>query len=157
MPYENFLCGQPVACGIQTPLNFSCRGKGRMALRGAEGDHRAKRGSSRSKRRAALERRRKRESPAGAPGGVQRGPRRGAAPNRPPLPPAAKAAQSTSKKKPPRPQGGSIPSRRPPPSTSLPAVQAVQPTLKKARADTQTALVTAPITACILRTRTNFK
>ena len=34
-----------------------------------------------------------RKAQGGDPGGVQRGPRRGAAPNRPPLPPAAQAAQ----------------------------------------------------------------
>lgn len=47
--------------------------KSLTALRGAEGGHRAKRGSLRSKRRAALAGLRELESSGGAPGRVQRG------------------------------------------------------------------------------------
>ncbi|SCM70083.1 hypothetical protein KL86DES1_10175 [uncultured Desulfovibrio sp.] len=62
-------------------------------MRGAEGDRRAQRGSSRSRGRAALAGVKLWKASGGRPGGVQRGPRRDTAPNKPPLPPAAQAAQ----------------------------------------------------------------
>ena len=80
---------------VSSSLSASHAGRKRtLALRGAEGDRRAKRGSSRSVGRAALAERRRMESlyglvrgsgktrqaQRGRPGGVQRGPRRGGSP-----------------------------------------------------------------------------
>ncbi len=74
-----------------------------LALRGAQGDHRAQRGSSRSKRRAALVEWRKWESPSGVVRGECRGGLGGAAaPNRPPSAARRAGGPNNRKEKPPR-------------------------------------------------------
>ncbi len=70
----------------QTPRSFHARQKQTMALRGAEGDHRAKRGSSRSRGRAALVETWFLKFSRGCFGGDARGAEKGAKPhNRPRL------------------------------------------------------------------------
>ena len=75
-----------------SPASHSKRRRA-LALRGAKGDRRAQRGSSRSRSRAALAGVKLWKASGGRPGGVQRGPRRGTAPNRPLPPPAAQVAK----------------------------------------------------------------
>ena len=77
-----------------------------LALRGAQGDRRAERGSSRSKSRAALGQWQKRESPAGCFGGDARGAEKGAQPhNRPRLAARREGGPSNRKRKAPVPAG----------------------------------------------------
>ena len=72
-------------------------------LRVAEGDHLTECSEGRKlpqhKTRALAFLRKLKTLLGGAPGGVQRGPRRGAAPNRPPLPHAGQASQSPFRRK----------------------------------------------------------
>ena len=113
----------------QTPPISHSAQKHTMALRGAQGDHRAQRGSSRSRSRAALVEWWNMESPQGLtrgsgnirqaqrgrPGGVQRGPRLKDCVWQPltgPHLPPPEAAQATEKEKPPCPQGAIPPSQR---------------------------------------------
>ena len=92
-PQQGLVISAPPQPTRRPPISHSAQ-KHTLALRGAKGDRRAKRGSSRSKSRAALGEWWSMESPKGLPrgsedarqaqrgrpGGVQRGPRRGGSP-----------------------------------------------------------------------------
>ena len=88
-------CNHQLSHWYLAEADFDRSGSVFWHLRVAEGDHLTERSEGRKlpqhKTRALAVLRKLKTLLGGAPGGVQRGPRRGTAPNRPPLPHAGKA------------------------------------------------------------------
>ena len=92
-------CNHQLSHWYLAEADFDRSGSVFWHLRVAEGDHLTERCEGRKlpqhKTRALAVLRKLKTLLGGAPGGVQRGPRRGTAPNRPPLPHAGKASQTS--------------------------------------------------------------
>ena len=105
------LCNHQLSHWYLAEADFDRSGSVFWHLRVAEGDHLTERSEGRKlpqhKTRALAVLRKLKTLLGGAPGGVQRGPRRGAAPNRPPLPLAGKAKLRAAQASQTPPDGGS--------------------------------------------------
>ena len=99
-------CNHQLSHWYLAEADFDRSGSVFWYLRVAEGDHLTERSEGRKlpqhKTRALAVLRKLKTLLGGAPGGVQRGPRRGTAPNRPPLPHAGKAKSHAGKASQPR-------------------------------------------------------